>query len=185
MLTTPPGSPRPRSRPSTKSWPSKTRCSFGRAECSCIGIRRAAPSRRWPASWGSGPALLSAQAAWRGAHRRARCVACVVVSAVSVSRDTAAVRAIAAPLVGDIVGALVDVIGGRAYALAVAWIATAAVYLVSTWGVVVPLNFGAHENACHTGRSDIHRRRSDEQMASPPLTRHHFHGEWNYTLQPK
>ncbi len=26
---------------------------------------------------------------------------------------------------------------------------------------------------------------SDEQMASLPLTRHDFHGEWNYTLQPK
>ena len=26
---------------------------------------------------------------------------------------------------------------------------------------------------------------SDEQMAALPLTRHHFHGEWNYTLKPK
>ena len=26
---------------------------------------------------------------------------------------------------------------------------------------------------------------SDEQMASLPLTRHDFHGEWNYTLQPE
>jgi hypothetical protein len=26
---------------------------------------------------------------------------------------------------------------------------------------------------------------SNEQVASLPLTRHHFHGEWNYTLQPK
>ena len=26
---------------------------------------------------------------------------------------------------------------------------------------------------------------SDEQMAALPLTRHHFHGEWNYTLQPE
>lgn len=26
---------------------------------------------------------------------------------------------------------------------------------------------------------------TDEQMASLPLTRHHFHGEWNYTLQPE
>jgi Rhodopirellula transposase DDE domain len=26
---------------------------------------------------------------------------------------------------------------------------------------------------------------SDEQMAALPLTRHHFHGEWNYTLKPE
>ena len=26
---------------------------------------------------------------------------------------------------------------------------------------------------------------SNEQMAALPLTRHHFHGEWNYTLKPK
>jgi hypothetical protein len=26
---------------------------------------------------------------------------------------------------------------------------------------------------------------SDQQMATLPLTRHQFHGDWNYTLQPK
>jgi hypothetical protein len=26
---------------------------------------------------------------------------------------------------------------------------------------------------------------SDQQMAELPLTRHEFHGNWNYTLQPE
>jgi uncharacterized membrane protein len=82
----------------------------------------------------------------------ARCLACIVVSAVSVSRDTVAVRAIAAVLVGDIVGALVDVFGGRPYALAAAWIAAAAVYLVWTWAVVLPLD--SERTKMHATRED-------------------------------
>ena len=36
-----------------------------------------------------------------------------------------------------------------------------------------------------TGAYDTGARVSDRQMEALPLTRHHWHGDWNYTLHPQ